>query len=717
MNKTKTQKNFSLKKKLMLWIGVSIFIILGILTASVIPIVTNQQKKLAYDNLNEMSNRYANQINVKLTEFKKILETLNFIMEEYDYSKSSRAEINNILKNIIENDPGILGICVAYEPDEFDGKDEEYINTKGHDDSGRFIPYWNRFTGEVLVEPLVGMDTDDWYQIPFTTGESKVFEPFLYNDVLMISFISPIKINGDNNNIVGITGCDVSLDFLNDFVNNIPVFDTGYGIISSNSGILMSHPKNKDLIGNKTLTDIKFGGEYNNEITNDIANGKSGNYKIVDDVNGKPSIIFYSPIDVGKFSFIMVAPINEMLAGVYKIRRIMIALSIFFILGGLLAAYIISSKFSKPLIKITKMVDSIASGNLEQKELVIKSNDEIGLLAKSFTNMVLSLKYKSRILEQIADGDFSIDIELQSDDDSLGKSLIKMRKSLNYILTQINNSVEQTTSGSNQVAQASQSLSQGATEQASSLEEITSSITEINGQSKQNSENAIEASGLTRKSAENAKTGNNQMNDLVTAMNDINNSADEIKKIIKVIDDIAFQTNLLALNANVEAARAGKYGKGFAVVAEEVRNLAGRSADSVLETTSKVEEAIKNIENGNGLVESTAKQLNEIMESASKAADLVEEIATASKEQTKGLDQINQGLGQIDQVTQSNTASAEESASAAEELAGQAEQLRSITNKFKLKQIDVDRGKSRLTTKLTEDLNEKDEALKEQKLL
>jgi methyl-accepting chemotaxis protein len=174
------------------------------------------------------------------------------------------------------------------------------------------------------------------------------------------------------------------------------------------------------------------------------------------------------------------------------------------------------------------------------------------------------------------------------------------------------------------------------------------------------------------------------MNQLKDAMANISHSSDEIKKVVKVIDDIAFQINLLALNANVEAARAGKYGKGFAVVAEEVRNLAVRSADAVQETTAMVDESVRNIENGNGLTDKTADQLGEILTGASKVAEFLEEIAAASKEQALAIEQVTEGLSQVDQVTQSNTASAEESASAAEELASQAEELRASVADFRL---------------------------------
>jgi methyl-accepting chemotaxis protein len=374
-----------------------------------------------------------------------------------------------------------------------------------------------------------------------------------------------------------------------------------------------------------------------------------------------------------------------------------LALMIFFgiiiigIIVALLLTILISKNIADPILLITKGAKRISIGDIELKGINRKKldninyrNDELGIIGKAFKELIDYQRDKVDVADMISNNNLTVNVSIRSEDDKLGKALSKTVTSLNNSLKQVSSTVDQVASGSSQVAQASQTLSQGATEQASSLEEMTSSINEISSQVNQNTDNAVEASNLAKSSKINAELGNKQMQDLVGAMSDINTSADEIKRIVKVIDDIAFQTNLLALNANVEAARAGKYGKGFAVVAEEVRNLASRSAESVQETTAMVEKATKNIENGNNLVDVTAKQLADIMENVQKVSILVDEISTASKEQTSGLNQITQGLGQVDQVTQSNTASAEESASAAEELAGQAQQLRAIVNQFEL---------------------------------
>ncbi len=355
--------------------------------------------------------------------------------------------------------------------------------------------------------------------------------------------------------------------------------------------------------------------------------------------------------------------------------------------AGLVVALVlgitIAMGITRPVSVAAAFAERIAKGELDI-ELPIRQKDEIGVLADAMREMLAAIKYKADIVEKVAEGDLTMDIELASEKDGLGISLQKMSASLNEILGQVREAVEQVSSGSNQVSQSSQSLSQGATEQASSLEEISSSLNEIASQSKQNAENSNEANSLARSATESAEAGNSQMKELVDAMEKITASSEEITKVVKVIDDIAFQINLLALNANVEAARAGKYGKGFAVVADEVRNLAVRSAESVKETTQMVEDSNRSTEMGSEIAGKVAAQLDDIVTGISKVADVLGEISVASKEQAQGVEEINEGLEQIDQVTQANTASAEESASASEELSAQAQQLNGMVARFKL---------------------------------
>ena len=257
---------------------------------------------------------------------------------------------------------------------------------------------------------------------------------------------------------------------------------------------------------------------------------------------------------------------------------------------------------------------------------------------------------------------------------------------VNSALGQVNEAVVQVATGSQQVASASQAMSQGATEQAASVEEISSSMHQIGGQARQNSENAGLAQTLANEAKQNVESGNNQMQEMVTAMESINDSSQNIAKIIKVIDEIAFQTNLLALNAAVEAARAGKHGKGFAVVAEEVKNLAERSAQAAKETTEMIEDSGNKVNDGSALAKSTATALNDILESVNKTASLVGEIAVASNEQASGVSQVTEGLSQIDKVTQHNTASAEETAASSEQMSSQSIALQGLIAQFKLKE-------------------------------
>ncbi|WEK54653.1 MAG: methyl-accepting chemotaxis protein [Candidatus Cohnella colombiensis] len=319
---------------------------------------------------------------------------------------------------------------------------------------------------------------------------------------------------------------------------------------------------------------------------------------------------------------------------------------------SLLIAFIITRMITRPILGIKQVAEQVADGNLDVS-IQVTSKDEIGVLAAAFKKMV---------------------------------------ERTNAVMLNIQSSSEQVASGSRQVSSSSMLLSQGATEQASSVEQLTASLEEISSQTKHNADNANQANVLVETAKKNAEQGNAQMKDMLHAMDGINKASENISKIIKVIDEIAFQTNILALNAAVEAARAGQHGKGFAVVAEEVRNLAARSANAAKETTEMIEGSIKQVGDGTRIANETATALQMIVEDVAKVVNLVNNIAIASSEQASGVNQINLGLMQVSQVIQANTATSEESAAASEELSSQANLLMEQVKQFKLGRNSMSSG-------------------------
>ena len=247
---------------------------------------------------------------------------------------------------------------------------------------------------------------------------------------------------------------------------------------------------------------------------------------------------------------------------------------------------------------------------------------------------------------------------------------------INKAIASLRRGAEQVAASSIQVATASQSLAEGASEQAAAIEETSSSLEEMSAMTNQNAENAGHADVVMREAKTTAGKAGQSMSKLSTSMDEISNASAETSKIIKTIDEIAFQTNLLALNAAVEAARAGEAGAGFAVVADEVRNLAMRAAEAAKNTADLIQGTLSRVNEGSTFLRTTNEDFAELAASASKAGDLVTEIATASEEQAQGIEQVNKAITEMDKVTQQNAANAEESASAAQEMNAQAALMR-----------------------------------------
>ena len=381
--------------------------------------------------------------------------------------------------------------------------------------------------------------------------------------------------------------------------------------------------------------------------------------------------------------------------GQYTVRTVFIQICMTFVclLTAMILALGISRLISKPVTILKRFLDKAGTkGNLtltpEEENRIqkyAKNKDEIGQCINSATVFIQHLKEINDNLAKIANGDLTGDIELLSDEDTMGKSMIQMVNQLNSMFAEIQTSASQVSAGSKQVANGAQTLAQGSNQQAASISELSTAISDIADKTKTNAQTAGKTAKLSASIKENAEKGTCRMSEMITAVKDINNASQSISKIIKTIDDIAFQTNILALNAAVEAARAGQHGKGFAVVAEEVRNLAAKSAAAAKDTGNMIQNSMEKAEFGSRIAGDTAASLTEIVTGINESSRLIAEIAKSSEEQSTGISNINTGIDQVAQVVAQNNSTAHESAASSEQMSCQSDVLQQLISQFKLK--------------------------------
>ena len=343
------------------------------------------------------------------------------------------------------------------------------------------------------------------------------------------------------------------------------------------------------------------------------------------------------------------------------------------------------------LLKDSKMlVQSSLEGKLETRADISRHQGEFAEIVKGINAtldaVVRPIHEAQDILTNIAKGDLSKSVtgDYKGDHAKIKNAINNTLESLNQIMKQVKTVADDVSASANQLSSASSNLSDSSHQQAASVEQISASIHQTDRQIRLNAENASVANRLMTETTQAATSGKEQMAQMITAMEAIHEGSQNISKIIKVIDEIAFQTNILALNAAVEAARAGQHGKGFAVVAQEVRNLAGRSASAAKETAEMIESSNKKVAEGVGIAESTGKALDQIVDNVVKGKDFVAEIATASKEQTQAIGQINEGMDQINLAVQNISSQSEETAAAAHELSNHSQVLNSQISRFKI---------------------------------
>lgn len=498
---------------------------------------------------------------------------------------------------------------------------------------------------------------------------------------VVITISAPVRANGK---IVGLAAVDIAIDKLTTMVSNHKLGETGYFSLLTKDNTIAAH-KNEDIL----LKNINEVGVSNNLIQS--INNKDNN---VIEYNIDNQKILGKSVEIGSTGWKVLSslPKSEFMSDSMQLIFTIAFVFIVILVLLLIVLTIAINKMTKPVKKITDITNKLAQGELDV-DIDIESRDEIGVLADSIKSLTVRLKsyinYINEsvdVLNDLADGNLVMDLKYDYDGEfaKLKQSLLHVSGTLTDTIGKIKESSEFISMNAANVSNGAQTLAQGTTEQASAIEELSAEVNEIYHTIANNAEHAENAGTKALEASKEVEQGNVHMRDMLSAMDEISNSSNEIGKIIKVIDDIAFQTNILALNAAVEAARAGSAGKGFAVVADEVRNLAGKSAEAAKQTTSLIENSISSISKGTMLADKAGKSLSGIVQITNKTNELISEIVNASAQQTVSVNQIRSGIEQISSVVQQNAATAEASAANSEELSGQSQVLNDLISKFKI---------------------------------
>ncbi|NCC86598.1 MAG: methyl-accepting chemotaxis protein [Clostridia bacterium] len=666
----------------------TIFIVMLILCIALSFILSNIFTKTTEKELNKISTINANTTKEYIMTMQTFSTAIANEVARYRTLDTQTADqlIRNCLEGVLK-DEKIFSAYFAFEPNKYFPETPDGLSYYVYRDGSNtgidvFNDYASYSTGDYYAtsKKLMAPHITEPYSWELTTGET----------VWLISLSSPII--DENGVFLGVANCDILLDTLKNLNFETGGYKTSSSCILTEEGNYIADSSTPENVG----TAYKATTESEKEILAAAKNKTSVIVKDVDKTNGNAkNWIIQTPIKIDgiekTWSSAFKVDKSEAFSSVYDTILIVSLIAFAGIIILAIFCYTNLKKSLSPINGLVVKVQALGEGKLSTEKSASYSNDEIGRLSEIYENTSVTLNSYigeiSEILTQISSGNLnlSVDRDYIGDFDTIKNNLNEIILSLNSMFSEMNISAEQVYEGAMQVSSAAQSLSQGATEQASSVEELSSTVSEITTHIKQTAENAEKAKQISIDANVATNQSQQQMEKMIAAMNEINNTSNEIGKIIKNIDDIAFQTNILALNAAVEAARAGSAGKGFAVVAEEVRNLAGKSAESAKITATLIESSLTAINKGSKIVADTAKSLEDVVIGSKNSAEVIQSIADASAEQAHSVEQVNIGIEQISNVVQTNSATAEESAAASEELSGQAQMLKELINNFKLK--------------------------------
>ena len=690
-----TKRGHSLSGRISLSLGIIMLFLFALMTAFILAVASAAFNKKNEQNMNALSNLNAGRVNKITINTSNTMKSLadsfvNFHKEDGEDSalsgKSKLEEVTGALtvseaeeeyylmktmQGFAKNNLGIVSQALLLEPDAFSKENSNYslrYDTDG--DKFSMVPY------EVY-------GTQDFYKQAQESKTASATLPMDNADTGKGSFYMTVPIL-DGDRFLGIVTTEISTEVFNELdMSTLGYENVFFDVLDNQNNFVYSN--NPDAKG-KNLGDL-IGQKYNDMLVEKMQSKEAFFQR-----DGQ--VRYYVPLQIEGVDWwvqtAMTIPHFDQEKNQLLFALILSEVIIFILVQVI--NFVRISNALKPLKKISEVGKEVAGGNFDV-EIHYPHKDEIGELSRSISEVIgrskkIVFDLRDR-LDAMAGGNFTENLESEEyvgDYAPLLESLKHIQEDMNRTLQEVHASSVQVLSSAEQVNTGAQSLSQGATEQASSIEELSANMQDISQSIQASTKTAGDAYKLQGEAGVAVLQSNEKMEEMRKAMDDITAKSNEISKIIKTIDDIAFQTNILSLNAAIEAARAGAAGKGFAVVADEVGNLAQKSAKAAQNTGLLIEETIEAVEKGAKITEETAESLNSVSKSTEEVNTLIEKISAASSKDLEGITSLNQGLQQISSVVQANSATAEQSAAASEELTGQANKMNELVERFQLKE-------------------------------
>lgn len=627
-------RDWSLKLKILLPTFIVVLIVMAtstvVMTIKAQDLAVTQAKEMARDKAKSHSLDIGNTMDLAMT----VTRTLAVVFEQSaNYAViPDRELLDSMLIKTLERHDELAGAWCTFPGGVFDAREEEYRDTY----KGAYRNWYYRDGGSIAASfagdtKLVGQA---WFDRPMAGNVETITEPYPWKVGTKTFWLAstgfPVKKNGKN---IGVVGVDFYLNDLQEAVNEIKPFETGYAFLVTNSGTVVAHP-DTDKMG-KNISEF-LDAEHGGQVMAAIEGARSYAYESVSTETGEEYFITLESISVGRtttpWSLAVVIPMDKVREQADSFAWISTIMGVVAVVILFVVLLVIANVITAPVLKGISLARSLSRGDLT-KEIDVHQKDEVGVLADSLRTMAHQIK---------------------------------------AVISDVQTATDNVASGSEELSASSQNMSQGATEQAASVEEVSSSMEQMASNIQGNAENAVKTEKIASKAARNAEASGKAVTQAMGAMTDI-------AEKISVIEEIARQTNLLALNAAIEAARAGEHGKGFAVVAAEVRKLAERSGTAAAEISELSTSTVK-------VARDAGEKLDQLVPDIQQTAQLIQEIASASNEQNAGVNQINAAIQQLDKVIQQNASMSEEVASTSETLASEGSQLQRSISFFNIGQ-------------------------------